>query len=538
MMKILDCTFRDGGYYNSWDFDSELTGKYIQAMKQSKIDVVELGFRNFPKNEFMGAYAYTTDDYINTLDLPKTITYGVMVDAKTILDSNLTIESSIDKLFLNKKDSLISLVRIAAHFNEVDKCEVIAKYLKKLGYIIGFNLMQSAGKSDDILKEKAKQISEWSCVDVLYFADSLGNMDSNEVIRIINNLKEYWKGELGFHAHNNMALALTNTMVAHENGVEWLDVTVSGMGRGAGNAQTENILSLLSKRDTKYSANPVYDLVIRYFEQLQKKYEWGSNLLYFIGAQNNVHPMYIQKILSNERYGVDEILGAIDYLSKSESSSFYVSDLLEQALMPTLTNDSFSSKFDLVDKYREKDILLVGNGPSTKKYKSDIERYIKKYTPIVFSVNMNDWISDDYIDYYVISHNSKFLADKERYKFINKPIILPKHRFDESEMFYFKHVKLFDYGIKIDKNNLEINNHNCTLPSELTAAYAISAAIEMGANQLYLVGFDGYNKDDPRQQELIDFWILFKDLCKQQKVISLTPTTYPIQKGSLYAPKL
>jgi 4-hydroxy 2-oxovalerate aldolase len=60
-IKILDCTFRDGGYYNKWDFETLLVQKYLHAINESNIDIIELGFRNFPHDQFLGAFAYTTD---------------------------------------------------------------------------------------------------------------------------------------------------------------------------------------------------------------------------------------------------------------------------------------------------------------------------------------------------------------------------------------------------------------------------------------------------------------------------------------------
>ena len=64
-IKLLDCTLRDGGYYNKWDFDLNIVDRYLKAVRASSVDIVELGFRSFPKNTFMGPFAYTTDEFIN-----------------------------------------------------------------------------------------------------------------------------------------------------------------------------------------------------------------------------------------------------------------------------------------------------------------------------------------------------------------------------------------------------------------------------------------------------------------------------------------
>ena len=82
---LLDCTLRDGGYYNSWDFNDSLIHDYLLAMKAVGVDVVELGFRSTDKKGFKGACAYSTDAFIRTLDVPEGITFCVMINATDIL---------------------------------------------------------------------------------------------------------------------------------------------------------------------------------------------------------------------------------------------------------------------------------------------------------------------------------------------------------------------------------------------------------------------------------------------------------------------
>ena len=225
MVTILDCTLRDGGYYNKWDFEQGTVDKYLNSMKTAKMDIVELGFRFLPKNTFMGPYAYTTDNFINQLKLPEGPLYGVMINGKEFIESS---ESPINKLFQKKEKSSISLVRIAINFANVLDSELIAKQLKDMGYLVGMNMMQAHGKSEDDYVETAKTISSWGVVDVLYFADSLGNMTPVDVQKICQALKKGWPGTLGIHTHNNKNLALINAITAIENGVSWCDGTAPG----------------------------------------------------------------------------------------------------------------------------------------------------------------------------------------------------------------------------------------------------------------------------------------------------------------------
>ena len=459
-----------------------------------------------------------------------------MVDAKTILESGFSIEDAVSKLFVPASESKIGLVRIAAHFHEVEESGSIVKQLKKLGYLVGYNLMQAGGKADDVIAEKARHAKEWGVLDSLYFADSLGNMDGDEVTRIVNALRTQWDGPLGIHTHNNMGKGLDNTLTAKQLGVTWLDTTITGMGRGAGNTQTESLLAVLDKEEPEYNSKPIYELVIRHFEPMQKKYGWGSSLLYFLGAQNNVHPTYIQNLLSNTHYGTDEIVGAIDYLSKLESTTSYNGSVLNTALSFNASNTEISGTEDVSGLFNDKDVLLIANGPSTKKYLDAIKLYIKQYKPVVISINISDVMPDDLIDLYVISHNSKFLADAQRYKALNKPIILPVHRFSEGELLQLNGLDLLDYGVLVREDEFKANKTYSVVPSDITTGYILSILLESNPKSVKAVGFDGYDKNDQRQQEMIKVLDLYNKHESSIEVVSLTPTTYPLIKGSVYAP--
>ncbi|MEZ0153480.1 MAG: aldolase catalytic domain-containing protein [Candidatus Reddybacter sp.] len=537
MVKILDCTLRDGGYYNNWDFCPEVVSNYLQTMASAKIDYVELGLRNFPRSGFSGPYAYTTEIHLRSLDLPVGPMYGVMVDAKTILASSLGVKAAIDALFLPAKESKVSLVRVAGHFREVEECGEIVKHLKELGYKVGFNLMQAGGKACNVISQKAQTAEEWEALDVLYFADSLGNMDSKEVVRIVTALKVHWKGEIGIHTHNNMGRGLDNTLAARDINVTWLDSTVTGMGRGAGNTQTENLLAVLDKEESLYNPKPVYELVIRDFEKMQKKYGWGGNLLYFLAAQNNVHPTYIQNLLLNPHYGTDEIVGAIDYLNELEGSSSYDGDVLKSALLFNASTKRISGEDKLQNKFLDREVMIVSNGPSLSRYLSAIESYISERKPIVIAINAIDILPPQYIDYYAVSHNNKFLSEHDTYKKLKKPIVLPAHLFADGECDFLKHT-YFDYGLSVTSGQFSVKSNSCVIPYDLTAAYAIAIAINGKPKKISLVGFDGYDLGDIRQVEMIDLFSQIRDNSRNMHLVSLTPTSYNIQQGSVYAPDL
>lgn len=536
-IKILDCTLRDGGYYNNWDFDAEVVDNYLTAIAAANIDFVELGLRNFAKSGFHGAFAYTTEDYINGIELPNGPTYGVMVDAKTILECELSISDAVDMLFVDAHMSKLGLVRIAAHFREVEASETIAKRLKEKGYLVGLNMMQAGGKPTELICEMASCVSSWECVDSLYFADSLGNMDPEEVSRITHAIKQSWQGDIGIHTHNNMGRALNNTLAAKDAGVTWLDVTITGMGRGAGNAQTETLLATLDNNN--YEPEPIYDLVIRYFEDMQKSHGWGASLPYFLGAKADIHPTYIQNLISSEVYGKDEVIDAIKYLSKIEGTSSYNSELLTNAISFSGTKNNTSGSNVLVDMFKSREVLIVASGPSAVRYQSNIESYIRNYNPVVIAVNVSSTISEDFIDYYCVSHNSKFVSQSKFYSSLSKPIIAPLHRFSESEKSVLdgRSVKAIDFGFEVVPATFSVHSTYCQAPYDVTFAYALGVATCANASAIKVVGIDGYPSNDPRQLEMIEICNLYSSAANDNEVTALTPTTYPITQMSIFAPK-
>ena len=162
---LLDCTFRDGGYYNKWNFNIDLFQEYLRSMSLCKVDIVEIGFRFNIKNEFLGPFAFTTEDFLKKIFLPKNIKYATMINAKEFYGK----ENQLSKIFVKKLKSKIDIVRIAINFDEYRNSYKIIQILKKLGYEVGLNLMQSHDKSRDNIKDTINDIKTWNLnIDYLF----------------------------------------------------------------------------------------------------------------------------------------------------------------------------------------------------------------------------------------------------------------------------------------------------------------------------------------------------------------------------------
>tara|TARA_B110000483_G_C18196364_1_gene543136 strand:+ start:2223 stop:3839 length:1617 start_codon:yes stop_codon:yes gene_type:complete len=533
--KILDCTLRDGGYYNNWDFNKKTVEKYLVAVKKAKIDYIEIGFRNFAQNKFLGPYAYSTDKFIENLPNIDGLNLGVMSDASIFFNRGDSIENAVNELYKPKSESPISLVRIAAHYKDIARCEEIVKNLKGLGYIVGFNLMQTGGRKESEIEDAVKLIDSWKCVDVLYFADSLGNMNDKDVIKTIKSIKTYWKNALGIHTHNNKGQALSNSLTASINGVSWLDSTVLGMGRGAGNACTEDLLREINReKNLNYLPEEVYDLVLDDFSAMQKKYNWGHSLLYSLGADYEIHPTYIQEMLSEKRYSNKDILQMVKNMRDMPTRSFN-KDTLD--IIKNKTSNIDKGTWNANGWCKNREIVLIGNGPNSEAYRDGIVEYIKNYKPLVLSLNTQKNYSDDIIDGYIAANKSRIVIESKFYEKIKKPIYAPKFLFVDLPNYKDIANNIYDYGFSINKDNLIISESNCQIPADLAAIYAFSLVTIGMAKKISLVGFDGYEKNDLRQEEMQNAIAMYKKNEKAIDLVALTPTSYQVAKSSIYAPK-
>ena len=162
--------------------------------------------------------------------------------------------------------------------------------------------------------------------------------------------------------------------------------------------------------------------------------------------------------------------------------------------------------------------------------------YIKKNKPVVICINVVSCISQELIDYYAISHKSRFISESKLYKDLKKPIILPKCRFSQDELSELDDLNIIDYGLKIEKGLFKFGGDHTTAPYDITIAYLLGFILESKIKSLSVACFDGYPQDDIRQQEMIEVLNFYKDSHGSVEIVSLTPTTYPVIKSSVYAP--
>ena len=501
-------------------------------MEALKVDFVEIGYRTLKNENFKGAAAYSTDTFLNGLNIPSGLTnkIGVMINGTEIVNSKNQIEN-LERLFKPKKKSPVTLVRIACHMRDFEDCLPASKWLKKKGYLVGFNLMQVADIPLKTITKLAKLTNNYP-IDVFYFADSTGSLVPNDLSKLVDSFKKGWTGDLGVHLHDNMGHAINNTVQAVKCGVSWVDSTITGMGRGPGNAQTEYIIYALENIHKNLDGQiKLLEIIRRYFKPLQNIYGWGTNPYYYLSGKYKIHPSYIQTMIGDQRFDENDILAVIEFLKTKGEKKFKL-DTLEAARYFYSGVAKGSWKPSKV--FKNKNVLILGSGPSVLKYSVEIENYIKKKKPYVIAMNTKEDIKQNLIDARIACHPIRLLTDYSDHLKLSQPLITPFSMLPLNLKKKFSRKKIFDFGIVVKNKNFKFYLSHCEIPSSLVFAYALAVANSGQANKILIAGFDGYTSDDPRYKEMNDVLKIYSKNPDTLKVVSITPTAYELDIKSIF----
>ncbi|MFC0878452.1 aldolase catalytic domain-containing protein [Saccharicrinis sp. FJH2] len=282
-IKVVDCTVRDGGLMNKWQFSDEFVKGVYDACVEAGVDYMEIGYISsefaFSRDE-VGPWKFCADS-----DLRR-----IMGNNET----NLKISAMADigridpKDIPNRADSVIDMMRIACYVHQMDKAIELAHHCMDKGYETTINLMAVSKVNERDLEEALSDVAK-SRVPVFYLVDSFGSMYSETVLHLMKKYKDMLPDkEIGIHAHNNMQLAMSNTISALMDGATYLDATLLGMGRGAGNCPVEILIAFL--KNPKYRLLPLLKAIQEQVLPWQEKIDWGYHIPYLITGAMNEHP--------------------------------------------------------------------------------------------------------------------------------------------------------------------------------------------------------------------------------------------------------
>ncbi len=283
-IKVLDCTIRDGGLINNHDFDIRFVREVYKALSAAGVDYMEVGYKNskrlFSPKEF-GKWKFCEDEDIRKVieGIESNTKISVMVDVDRV---------DVDDV-LPRKESPVHMVRVACYVKDVDKAIYLVNHFAQKGYETTVNLMAISRALDNELTECLHQLEEESKADVVYIVDSNGALYQETTEFLVKKAKDILKSkEVGIHAHNNQQLAFCNTIEAIIHNANYVDATIYGLGRAAGNCPLELVLGFL--KNPKFDIRPVLELISKEFIPLREKMEWGYIIPYAIAGILDEHP--------------------------------------------------------------------------------------------------------------------------------------------------------------------------------------------------------------------------------------------------------
>lgn len=286
-IKVVDATLRDGGLVNDFYFTDEFVRALYESNVKAGVDYMEMGYKAskemFDQSKF-GKWKFCDDDDIRAIvgDNDTNLKIAVMADVG---------RCDYKKDILSRSESPIDLIRVATYLNTIPAAANMIEDAKKKGYEVTCNIMAiSNGQESDL--RVALDILGQTSADVLYIVDSFGSLYPEQIARITDTYMEFaakYGKQLGIHAHNNQQLAFANTIEAVGDGVDWLDATYAGMGRGAGNCAMELLLGFL--HNPKYNNFYVIQFIEKYMNKLKEDgVVWGFDLQYMMTGLLNQHP--------------------------------------------------------------------------------------------------------------------------------------------------------------------------------------------------------------------------------------------------------
>lgn len=517
---------RDGGYYNDWDFSDKFVRDYLATVRSIDVEYVELGFRFLRSSTHKGPWAYSPENKIKEFELPASAKFGVMINASEFDEEASSRE--LRRMF--ETDNSISFVRIATHYEDLHLATIQASTLRQFGLEVGVNLMQASERSLEDISSFADAVLACEA-DFVYLADSLGAMSDLEVSTLVKHLSGLVDIPIGIHAHDNKGKAAQNSIAALESGATLVDGTILGMGRGAGNAKTEDlILELQEKRSSKLEIKQIVTLgefLKEHMEPLIQKYRWGGSLPYRLAATWGIHPTFVQEML-DENAKPDTVFQTLFNL-KDRDSSRYNPQLL-QLQEDEESKNSYSSKMIISANFRSqigKDVFIIGPGLNKDDQSSQIVRLALDRNGCMLKLNDTPFETPSYLpSFRVAAHGLRLNSlGKEFWESADEKIIpaLPQNkniRHDEKISII---PKMFEDGF------VGSGEHCVIVPNDLTLSFALAVSCFLGAESIFLAGIEGYEGSDPRNSEIARTLDIFESSQPTIKLISFSQSKFPVK---------
>lgn len=518
-VKLLDCTLRDGGYINDWNFGYHTIRSIIRQLVESQVDYVEVGFlRNCEYDRDKSLY----NNCGEILPILPEKRGNTMFTAMALHN-----KYDIDKLE-DYDGRTIDAIRVTFHDYDIDEGLAFIEKAKQKGYKVFCNPINIMGYSDEMILEllaKVNRIQPYA----FSIVDTFGSMMKSDLLRIYSLIEHNLDKSIviGLHLHENLALSysLAQEFIAMKASERKsvIDASMLGMGRTPGNLCMELIMDYMNKtQGAVYDVNPVLDGIDDYIVQLKQIEPWGYSTPYALSAKFNLHRNYAEYLIGKGRLRakqINQILAGIEENKKTAYDETYIEELYRRFQNHEVDDAGLLEK--LGEELKGREILILAPGASIRRHKEEIEAFIRKEGPVVFAANFAP--ADFEADYIFCSNAMRYdaLEDKRQ----ESTVLITSNLTDvceEPNVLNFADLSFDEKGVC----------DNCVI-------MLIKLLIRLKVKQAYVAGFDGYQKEGGNyvtsymasqytkgMEENIRNRAYLENLRKQVEIVFLTDSLY------------
>lgn len=475
-MLLLDCTIRDGGYYNNWSFDEKLVFKYLELLREIDVDIIEIGYLNSIQRKSEGAFLTINNDMVITA---KNILRGkeisLLVDYKKYSNSQILdlVESVPD----------LDMLRFAITPTDFLDCDV--DFFNRITQTkkVAINIMYASKWKDD--ETVFSKMLTFDSQVLFYVVDSYGSLLPADVEIIANKLS---KIQWAFHGHNNLELALANSLIAVSKGASIVDSTVRGMGRGAGNLSTELAISVLKEGELDISNLRAMGELNNLFADLYSEYNWGPSWSYNIAGLYSYPQGDVQTWLSKRMFSESDIASGIHQKSLYDDERI---EILQHVPVGTTC------------------VIIGGGVINDKEYKEIVRCLSRKEKIVIYFCGVRNV---NLLSEYKIGSEKLVLAGQngvsEKVLGLFSEVIVEKNSLTEALV------------LRERKDDLPLSNLTTQNSRDVNAIELLSENLE-SFKHVYAIGFTGYNSANARH---IATMVAFENV--RNKVIHLGYSGY------------
>lgn len=478
-IMMLDCTLRDGGYVNSWKFGKENIKFIISKLIEANIDIIECGYLD-------DKCCDEDSSKFDSVEKIEKIIRNIKTDKNMFVAMIDCGNYDVDKVPLYDGKSL-DAIRIAFHKSKLERAIRDAEKLIEKGYKVFLQPMLTLSYKDTELISVIERCNELDLYG-FYVVDSFGSMREEDLVRLSYLVEHNLRKDIriGFHSHNNLQLSYSNCVkflsFAKQRQII-VDSSVFGMGRGAGNLNTELFAEYLNLNyDKEYKLVPLLNIIDLKLNKIYKENYWGYSVAFYLSAINGCHPNYSNFLVKKNTLQVTQINNLLEKIEDEKKANFdakYIESLYiennERNFDDNLNKDSLRNLIS------GKKVLVLAPGRSIEKNTSRINEFIDEGNVVVFSLNfITSLFKADFLFFNNLKRYNVFKneAEKDDNLIVTSNIV---NEIDKDIKLIFDYEKLLFHKTGISDNAMFM---------------MINLLYDLNIKEIFVAGFDGYSLNE------------------------------------------